>query len=137
MEYWMEFHWWYIPVVIIVLFIFFGKGGVVIDRFEAKLEAQEARFKDCDAHCTRKFFKNGKDESFQVDIQDIDLPAGDEVAVMINGALLKMLKVKKSKEIEFDIWNDAEDYPIVQPQDTVEIQYNNKPIFVGVFKETT
>ncbi len=134
MEYFLEFHWWYLLVGIALLFIFFGKGGVVKYSFTAELEPIDEIVKDCRGYCARKFFRNGKDEKFVVDIQDISLPAGEHLELYINSTLLETLTVKKSREIEFDTWNTDEGFPNIQPGDKVEIRYQNKPVFSGTFK---
>lgn len=135
MEYFLEFHWWYVLVVIVLLFVFFGKGGVVKYSFVAELEPIDEIVKDCRGYAARKFFRNGKDEKFVVDIQDISLLAGELVELYLNAALFKTLTVKRSREIEFDIWNTDEQYPKVQLGDEVEIRYLNKPIFSGTFRD--
>ncbi len=136
MEYFLEFHWWYIAVILLLHFIFFAKGGVVIDEFVAQLEPLDERFKNCEGYCNRRFFKNGKDEKFTVDIQHIDLPVGEEVTLLLNQKVFKKLKMQKRQRIEFDIWNSDESFPLIQIGDKVEIHYQGQPIFEGVFKET-
>jgi len=139
-EYFLEFHWWYVLVAFIILFIFFGesKGGVVTHRFYTDLSAIDDRFSKCVGYSSRSFFKNMKDEKFKVEIDKIPLERGEELDIHINDKFFRTEKVKRNREIEFDIWLDdklVDNFPKVMPKDKIVVFYNKYPILEGVYAE--
>jgi len=135
MEYFSEFHWWYLLVGFFILVLFTGKGGVVVKRYSADFTILDESFKDCILEATYSIFKKGKPEKFEVEVKNLSLTAGETLEVLINGAHLANISVKKDKEAEFEHWSDEGVYfPKIVDGDSITIKYTGKDIFKGTYK---
>lgn len=139
MEYFTQFHWWYVPVGIVLAFAFFGKGkgGIVVKRFTATFEILDDRFKSCRPEADFCIFKEGKPVKLEIDIEDLALPIGDELEFYINGELLAKVPVKKDgrgAEAEFEHYSDeGVDFPHIAEGDEVLIRYGSVDVIQGQF----
>ena len=135
MEYFLEFHWWYIFVALIALFFINGKGGIVVKRFSANLQLIDDRFKDCIPEATYSMFKEGNPHKIDIEIDRLPLEVGEVLAFELNGALLANAKVKRDKEAEFEHWSDEDVYfPEVKAGDELVIKYKGREILKGTFQ---
>ena len=137
MEYFFQFHWWYVLVGIVLIFAFFGKGkgGVVVQRFRADLEILDPRFEGCRPEADYCIFKGGKPDHIEIEIEKLSIPVGDQLAFFINGELLAHVEVQRDKEAEFDHWgDDGVVFPVVKAGDTLVIQYQNTDVLKGTFR---
>ena len=96
MEYFMEFHWWYILLGVVVLFLLFGKskGGVVVKRFTANMQILDDRFLNCKTDADYSVFKEGKPNHIDIEIERLTIPVGDELEFQLNGKTLAKVAVK-------------------------------------------
>lgn len=136
MDYFLTFHWWYIPVAFIVIFLVFGKrkGGVVLSRVTAYLEVLDQRFADCRYEAKYSTFKEGTPDHIEIELKDLTIPVGDEVEFLINGKTLAMAEVKQSKKAEFDYWSDeGVEFPKIREGDELVIKYQSVEILKGRF----
>lgn len=137
MEYFLEFHWWYLVVAIVLCFVFFGesKGGIVVKRLCANLEILDDRFKDCRPQAEYSIFKEGKPDHLEIEIERLSIPVGEELEFFLNGKLLADVKVKKNREAEFDHWSDeGVEFPVVNSGDEVVIKYRKSDVLRGTFR---
>jgi hypothetical protein len=136
MDYFMTFHWWYVPVVFILLFIVFGKGkgGLVVTRVTANLENLDHRFAKCPTEAKYSTFKEGTPDHIEIEVKELPIPVGDELEFLINGKTLAMVKVKSNQKAEFDYWSDEEvDFPIIKKGYELVIKYQGADILKGTF----
>lgn len=137
MEYFLQFHWWYILVGIVLFFIFFGKkkGGIVSTRLIAELEVLDERFKGCKPEADYTTFKNDGPDHIDIEIERLSLNEGEEVEFLINGTLLAKVKVKRNNEAEFDHWADEDiDFPVIHENDELIVIYDNIEVLKGSFQ---
>lgn len=133
----MQFHWWYILIGIVLLFLIFGKGkgGVVVKRVRAKFEVLDPRFQDCRPEADYCIFKPGKPEHIDIEIENLSIPVGEELAFFINGASLACVTVKRNKEAEFDHWSDEDlSFPVIIEGDELLVKYQGNDVLKGIFR---
>jgi|GEM_PF-3401330 len=143
MEYLTQFHWWYVPVGIVLAFVFFGKGGkggIVVKRFSATFEILDDRFKTSRPEADFCVFKEGKPVKLEIDVERLALQIGDELEFYINGKLLAKVPVKKDGrdcEAEFEHYSDeGVDFPHIKEGDEVVIRYDSVDVMKGRFAQT-
>ena len=136
MEYFLQFHWWYVLVGVILFFILFGKGkgGIVVKRFKANMQILDDRFQDCDPEADYSIFKEGKPDHIDIDIEKLTIPVGDVLEFYLNENLLAKVSVKPNKEAEFDHWGDeGVSFPKVNEGDELVVKYQGTDVLKGVF----
>ena len=136
MDYFMQFHWWYLLVAFVFLFIIFGKskGGVVVKRLTASLEALDTRFAGCPTEAKYSTFKKGSPDHIEIKIKELPIPAGDQLEFMINQKTLAIVQVKPTKKAEFDYWSDENvDFPAIKEGDELLIRYQGVDVFKATF----
>ena len=137
MEYFLDFHWWYILVGLALLILFTGKGGRVIKRYSADLEVLDPQFNDCLLEADYSIFKEGKPEKIEIEVERLPLDVGELLELLelyINGSHLADMKVKKDKEAEFEHWSDGDvHFPKIREGDLIVIKYLGKDILKGTF----
>lgn len=137
---WFEFHWWYIPFGLVLLYVVFGKnrGGFVVRGYTADLEILDDRFRDCRTEADYNIFKQGSPDHIEIEIDDVPLPHGEELVFVLNGDELAKVPVKRNREAEFDVWGDeGVSFPQVNAGDELVILYKDQAIMKGSFKQTT
>lgn len=135
MDYFLEFHWWYL-LVGFFLFIFFGKGkgGGVVKRFSAKMEILDKRFEECRPEVTYAIFKEGSPDHIEIELENLFLEVDEELEFHINGKLLAIVKVKRDREAEFDHWSDeGVDFPVIKGGEELVVKYQNIDVLKGIF----
>lgn len=137
MDYFLQFHWWYVLIAIVLLFIFTGKskGGIVVKRFTADMQILDDRFLGCDPEADYSIFKEGKPDHIEIEIERLTIPVGDELEFYLNGKLLSKVSVKRNKEAEFDHWSDEDvSFPKIKEGDEVIVKYRGVDALKGIFK---
>ena len=137
MDYFLEFHWWYIVVGIIFFFIIFGKGkgGAVVKRVTANMEILDQRFEGCVPEAKYSTFKEGSPDHIEIEVERLSIQAGEELEFQLNGKTLAKVKVERDKEAEFDHWSDeGVDFPVIKEGDKLVIKYQNVDVLKGTFK---
>ncbi len=137
MDYFLQFHWWYVLIAIVLLFIFTGKskGGIVVKRFTADMQILDDRFLGCDPEADYSIFKEGKPDHIEIEIERLTIPVGDELEFYLNGKLLSKVSVKRNKEAEFDHWSDEDvTFPKIKEGDEVIVKYQGVDALKGIFK---
>lgn len=138
MDYFMEFHWWYILVGIILLFMFAGeiKGGIVVKRFVANMVVLDERFKECRPKAKYSIFEEGKPDHINIEVDNLSIPAGEELELQLNGVTFATVNVKKhDNEAEFSHWSDENvAFPVVNERDVLVVKYQKNAILKGVFR---
>lgn len=132
----MTFHWWYVPVAFILLFLVFGKrkGGIVVSRVTAYLEVLDTRFAGCRTEAKYSTFKEGSPDHIEIEVKDLSIPVGDELEFLINGKALAMVKVSPKHKAEFDYWSDeGVDFPIIKEGYELVIKYQGVDVLKGRF----
>lgn len=141
MEYFMEFHWWYLLLLSYVLFALplpKGKGGFVVKGFNANLEVIDERFKDCQSDASYSIFKQGQPDKIDIEIDGLPLSVGDELELVLNGVMFANEKIKRAHEIEYEYWGDeGVDFPSVKEGDVLVIRYQGKDVLKGRFQLDT
>jgi len=135
MDYFLEFHWWYL-LVVFFLFIFFGKGkgGVVVKRFTAKMEIFDQRFEECRPEVTYTIFKKGNPDHIEIELENLFLEVDEELKFHINGKLLAIVKVEQDREAEFDHWSDdGVNFPVIKGGEELVVKYQNIDVLKGTF----
>lgn len=135
MDYFMEFHWWYLVVGFIFLFVVFGKGkgGVVKKRVAASLEILDDRFAECPNEAKYSTFKEGSPDHIEIKVKDLPLPDGDILEFQVNNKALAIVEVKRNKA-EFDYWSDEEvGFPVIIEGDELVIKYQGIAVLKGTF----
>jgi len=138
MEYFFEFHWWYIFVGLILLMIIFGKGkgGIVAKSYSADLKILDEQFKNCLPEAKYCIFKEGQPEKIEIEVEKLPLKTGETLELHLNETHLASMIVKKDKEAEFEHWSDGNvSFPKIKEGDTVLIKYLNRDILKGVFQQ--
>lgn len=136
MDYFMEFHWWYLPVGFVLVFMFFGKGkgGIVVKRVTANLEPLDQRFAQCPTEAKYSTFKEGSPDHIEIKIKELPVSAGDQLEFLINNKTLAMVQVKSKKKAEFDYWRDENvDFPVIKEGDELLIKSQGADVFKGTF----
>jgi len=136
-DYFMEFHWWYILVGAFLFFIIFGKGkgGVVVRRYTANMEVLDPRFEGCRTEAEYSVFKKGQPEHIDIEIEQLSIPVGEELEFQLNGETLANVRVERDKEAEFDHWSDeGVDFPAVREGDELIVKYQNVNVLKGIFQ---
>ena len=139
MEYFMQFHWWYLllPFVLLILFVMlFGesKGGLVVTRYTAQMAILDDRFRGCEPEADYSIFKEDQPDHIDIEIEELNLSAGEELELLLNGTAFTTIKVKKNHEAEFDHWSDgAIAFPQVQADNELLITYKGTPVLQGRF----
>jgi len=139
MDYFLQFHWWYVPLGVVLLFLFFGKskGGIVVKRFSANMQILDDRFQSCDPKADYSIFKKGKPDHIDIEIQRLTIPVGDELELYLNGEHFATVAVKPNKEVEFDPWGDeGVAFPKVDDGDELVVKYQGDDALKGTFKTT-
>ncbi len=137
MDYFLQFHWWYVLIAFILIFIFTGKsrGGLVVKRFTADLQILDDRFQGCDPDADYSIFKEGKPDHIDIEIERLNIPVGDELEFLLNGKLLAKVNVKRNKEAEYDHWGDEDvSFPKVNEGDELVVKYQGVDALKGVFR---
>lgn len=136
MDYFLEFHWWYIGAgLALFLFLGKGKGGFVEKRFTADLEVLDPRFGACRTQATYAIFKEGTPDHIEIEVEDLFLAVGEYLEIYLDDTLLSKIKVKKDKEAEFDHWSDEKiSFPRISGGEHIVIKYQNSAVFAGVFE---
>ncbi len=130
----MEFHWWYIPILLFAILLIFGKGGIVRKRFTANMQVLDNRFETCRPEMHYVIFKEGQPEKIDLEIDDLDLPVGDELEFRLNNIVLANVKVKRDREAEFEHWSDdGVDFPAIKEGDLLEVYYQGTLVMKGTF----
>lgn len=136
MDYFLEFHWWYVFVGIILIFMLFGKskGGVVVKRFTANIEVLDERFSGCQTEAKYTIFKEGKPDHIEIEVEKLSIPVDEELEFQLNGTTLAKVRVKRNKEAEFDHWSDeGVDFPVIKQGDMLVIKYQGVDVLRGIF----
>lgn len=137
MDYFMEFHWWYLIIGIVVLFLFFGKskGGVVVKRLTANMHILDERFQGCEPEADYSIFKEGKPDHIDIEIERLTIPVGEELELQLNGKTFAKFVVKRNNEAEFDYWSgEGVKFPKINEGDELVIRYKNVDVLKGVFQ---
>ena len=137
MDYFMQFHWWYILVGIIILFIVFGKGkgGIVVKRVTANMEILDPRFEGCIPECKYSIFKEGSPDHIEIEVEKLSIQVGEELEFQLNGKTIAKVKVECDKEAEFDHWSDENvDFPVIKEGDELVIKYQDVDVLKGTFQ---
>ena len=132
----MEFHWWYVPLLLIVAFLVFGKrkGGVVARRVEARWQVLDARFDGCELDADYNTFRNEGPDHIEIEVDNVPLEPGDTLEFLINGEHLADVEVSRGREAEFDHWSDEDvDFPVIKAGDELLIRYKGNDVLKGVF----
>ena len=140
MNYFLEFHWWYLVVVFVGFFWIFGskKGGVVTTRYTATLEVKDGRFEQCRSEADYTMFKPGRPHHIDIEIDALPLDAGEEIEFELNGSVLAKVRVKSNREAEFDHWSDGDvSFPQIQEGDVLVVKHQGLEILRGTFQRTT
>lgn len=135
MEYFMQFHWWYILAGFVLCFIVFGKGkgGLVVKRVTAKLEILDQRFAKCPAEAKYSTFKEGSPDHIEIKIKELPAFVGEELEFQINEEKLAMVRVGRNKA-EFDYWSDeGVGFPVIKEGDELVIKYQGVVVLKGIF----
>ena len=133
----VQFHWWMVPLALVVLFILFGKkkGGVVAQRLEADFDVLDDRFAESRPEADYCTFKAGTPDHIDIELENLPVPVGEPVELLLNGALLATVPVKRNREAEFDHWSDeAVDFPKVEAGDELVVRYHGASVMKGVFR---
>lgn len=133
----MEFHWWYILVALVLIFIIFGKGkgGMVVQGFYADLQILDERFQGCEREARYSIFKEGKPHHIEIELEGLTIPVGDKLDFMINGKKLATVLVEQDKEAEFEHWSDGNvSFPVIKEGDELIIKYQNADALKGTFR---
>ena len=136
MDYFMEFHWWYIVVGLFFCLILFGKvrGGVVTKRFTAKMKILDPRFAGCLPKATYSIFKEGSPDHIEIEIKKLAIPVGEELAFWLNGTMLAQVTVERNQKAEFDHWsNEGVHFPAIGAGDELVVKYENIDVLKGTF----
>lgn len=137
MDYFLQFHWWYIPIGVIGFFLVFGKGkgGLVVKSFTAKMQILDDRFQGCDPEAEYVIFKEGKPVKLEIEIERLTIPVGDELEFHINGNLLATVLVEQDGEAEFDHYSDeGVAFPAIDAGDELVVRYQNVDVLKGTFE---
>ena len=132
----MEFHWWYVPVGLVLVFLLFGrgKGGVVRVRYTAVPDIVDERFADCRVEAKYSIFKSGSPDHIEIELENLTIPVGDELEFLINDKLLATVPVEQDREAEFDHWSDEDvDFPVIQEGDRLLVRYQGSDVLQGEF----
>ena len=134
----LQFHWWYVPIALVLAFILFGrsKGGVVRQRYEARLDALDPRFEQCRWEAEYKQFKEGSPDHIEIELENLALEPGEKLELRLNGALLAEVEVDRSREAEFDHWSDEDvSFPRITDGDELVIRYRGVDVMRGTFRK--
>ena len=137
MDYFMEFHWWYLLVGFILFFFISGKGkgGFVVKSFTANMEILDQRFKGCQPEARYSIFKEGSPDRIEIEVEQLSIQVGEELEFQLNGKTLAKVRVKRNKEAEFDHWSDEDVYfPAIKENDAIVIKYQNIEVLRGIFQ---
>ncbi len=136
MDYFLEFHWWYLLVAFLLVLVFGkGKGGVVAKSFTANLEILDERFKHCRPEARYAIFKNGSPDHIEIELDDLFLEAGELLDFYIDGNRLAQVAVKRNKEAEFDHWGDeGVEFPKIAGGEELVIRYKGAAVLKGTFQ---
>lgn len=137
MEYFMEFHWWYLLVGFMLYFFMSGKGkgGIVVKRFTANMEILDQRFEGCQPEASYSIFKEGSPDHIEIEVEQLSIQIGEELEFQLNGKTLTKVKVKRNLEAEFDHWSDEGVYfPAIKEDDEIVIKYQNIEVLRGIFQ---
>ncbi len=134
MEYFLEFHWWYLLVGLLIVMALTGKGGRVIKKYSADLKILDDRFKDCIPEAEYKIFKEGQPDKIDVEVENLPLKTDEALDILINDVLLAEITVKRNKEAEFEHWSDEANFPKIKEGDVIVINYLGEKILEGTFQ---
>ena len=113
---------------------FKSKGGVIVKRITANLEAIDSRFTDSPTEAKYSTFKEGSPDHIEIKIKELPVPAGDQFEFLINDKTLAMFQVMSKKKAEFDYWSDGNvDFPVLKEGDELLIKYQGADVFKGTF----
>ena len=136
MDFFSEFHWWYvlIPAAAFVLLTGKSKGGVVVQRFDAQLQVLDDRFSGCEPEASYAEFKEGSPDHIEIELENLSLGVGEELELYLNESLLAKIKVEKDREAEFDHWSDeGVAFPKIVGGEELKIRYQGADVLQGVF----
>ncbi len=134
MEYFMQFHWWYVLVIIVLWFMFTGKGGIVVKAYEANLVILDSRFEGCVPEASYSIFKKGQPDKIDIEVDKLSLPKGEELELLLNGVSFATMKVEADHEADFEHWSDENiSFPKIQEGDELVIKYQGTPVLKGTF----
>lgn len=135
MDYFFEFHWWYILIAFIFFLAFSGKGGIVVTRLTARLKILDDRFIGCLPEADYCIFKEGEPHKFEIEIEDLAIPVGEELEFQINGETLAFVKVTSKNKAKFEQWSDGNvKFPIIKKGDEIDIKYEGEVVLKGTFQ---
>ena len=137
MDYFLEFHWWYVLVAIVFFFAVFGKGkgGAVVKRLTARLEILDPRFEGCRSEADYCIFKEGSPDHIEIELERLSIPAGEELDFQLNGKTFAKVIIEPDLEAEFDHWSDdGIDFPVIKEGDELVIKYQNVDVLKGRFR---
>jgi len=146
-EYFLEFHWWYVPSFLVLLFVLFGnpffgtssfgkyRGGVVRRKLVADLEVLDPRFGDCVTEASYNVFKQGTPDHIEIELENLPLDPGEALVFEINQRPLAECIVAQDREAEFDHWSDENvKFPVIQEADELVVKHAGTEIFRGTFQ---
>lgn len=134
MEYFMEFHWWYVLVGLVLLMMFNGKGGFVVKGYTANLMILDDRFVNCVPTAKYSIFKEGQPDKIDIDIEELSLPVGDEMELLLNGKRFASIEVERDMEAEFEYWSDEDvEFPVIKEGDELVVIYQGTEVLKGTF----
>lgn len=136
MDYFGEFHWWYLAAGLLLFLLFGkGKGGVVVKRFTADLSVLDERFSACRTEASYAIFKEGSPHHIEIEIENLFLAVDEVLEFFLDGDLLAAVKVEKDKEAEFDHWSDeGVSFPEIKGGEHLVIKYKELAVFEGTFR---
>jgi len=138
MEFLDSISWWHILAALFVYGFFFGKGGRIRQEYTAKIKIIDDRFVGCDPQASYRIFKPSKPEKFEIEIDRLDLPEGEEMEFFVNGSRIAVVKVDSQGEAEFEKWSDDKEVrvPKIRQGDEVLIRYKGEDVMEGTYAQT-
>ena len=140
MDYFSSFQWWYlgIPVIALVLVLALkGSRSRISKQYEVELLVMDPRFNSCTPEVRLAFFEKSREQHLEIDIQDLDVPVGDSLDILVNNDPLASIRIAFHDEVEYDQWGNADNpLPDIRPGDELVIAYQGRPVMKGKFTQT-
>lgn len=136
MDYFLEFHFWYL-IAALPLFMFFGKGkgGIVVKRLSAEMKILDPRFDQCRPDASYAMFKEGSPDHIDIEVKNLFLAVDETLEFQLNGKMLAVAKVKRNKKAKFDHWSDeGVNFPKIKVGDELVIRYQDVDVLKGRFQ---
>ena len=133
----MGFSWWYVVGGLLAVFVLFGKkrGGVVVKRYTAKLEVLDPQFEECRPEAEYKTFKEGSPDHIEIELENLTVPVGAQLELVLNGESFATIEVDRRREAEFDHWSDEEvHFPKIVEGDELVVRYEGAEVLRGTFR---